>query len=372
MLVKKILPYMFLLILTGYSLTGAEVVTFLNLGSGYSDNIFYDSLQSEDSYTKAGGTIEFYPSSSIQISGYGQYSAYKTNNDLTNIYAGGSINVIPTSELSPVTIVLGGDFSFQQFGEYYRVYNQNSYKVQSQAIYKVGQKFVLNSRVSYSEVKYLNSDYGSRQGITLSGGLNFVPWGQNSLKFGVDSYLGSYKPQIQEANSGTNGRNNRGDDLTDYRLVDLSIRYSRPLNKRTGFSVTYENRKIRHQDNFMANDFELDNLSPFSNLWEGSGVSAYMKHFFPHQFTLVLSGGYLDKSFIDVVSYTDTTLTTIQTSSRDDQNIYIYTSLSKPIAIGDANILTPSVIVRYSSNSSSDPLYDYSGLSGMVSMNLKF
>ena len=96
-------------ILFAVTSSNGEIETSFNLGGGYNGNLFNDSLATEDSYSTFGGHINFYPSSSVQVSGFGQYSVYKTNNELSNIFGGGSIKIIPTGESSPVSVILSGE-----------------------------------------------------------------------------------------------------------------------------------------------------------------------------------------------------------------------------------------------------------------------
>ena len=123
-------------ILLAFSISNAEINAAFNFGGGYNGNIFRDSLATEDSYSTIGGHIDYYPSSSVQVSAFGQYNAYKTNNDLSNIFGGGSLKLIPTGEYSPVSIILGGEISFQEFGEYYRLYNQAGFIGDAKIIYR--------------------------------------------------------------------------------------------------------------------------------------------------------------------------------------------------------------------------------------------
>ena len=128
-------------VLITFAISNGEISTAFNLGGGYNGNLFRDSLATEDSYSSFGGHINFYPSSSVQVSGFGQYSAYKTNNELSNIFGGGSIHIIPTSELSPVTVIFSGELSGQGYGGSYQLYNQNNFSTDALIVYNLSSKF---------------------------------------------------------------------------------------------------------------------------------------------------------------------------------------------------------------------------------------
>ncbi|MCP4703077.1 MAG: hypothetical protein GY865_00585 [candidate division Zixibacteria bacterium] len=361
-----------IIILFAFSISSGEINTAINIGGGYNGNLFNDSLVTEDSYSTFGGHINYYPSSSIQLLAFGQYSAYKTNNDLSNINGGGSIKIIPTSELSSISIIFSGELSHKGFGNFYSLYNQNNFATSARIIYQVASKFHIKSKVSYSAVSYINSDYGSRNGLTLSGGFNLIPFGTNSLNFNTAYYFGGYDQMPLDLDNSMGRQSNRTEEYDSYSLADITIRYSRPIGSRTGISVTLGRRYIQHDESFIVADFDVDYLSPLANLWSGPSGFVFIKHHFPKQFTLELKGGFKEKSFINAIEYSADEIETYQQSTRNDSFASFLISLSKPINIGSGNLLTPKVSVYYSSNRSTDDLYDYSNFSTSLSMNVRF
>ncbi len=359
-------------ILAAFSISNGEINASFNLGGGYNGNLFNDSLASEDSYSTISGNIDYYPSSSVQLSVFGQYSAYKTNNDLSNIYGGGSIKVIPTGEASLVSVIFSGEMSHQEFGSLYNLYSQNNFGTDALIIYQVAPKININSRVSYAAVSYFNSDYGSRNGLALSGGLNFTPFGSNSFNFMANYYMGRYDQMPTDLDSSPGGRSNRTDDYDSYSLTDISLRYSRPIGERTGVSVSLGQRYIRYDESFIVADFDVDNLSPMSDLWDGPSGSVFIKHIFANQYKLVLKSSYAEKSYIETTEQSTDEIILDQQNLRSDSFASFLISLSRPITIGTGNILTPTLSVSYSSNGSTENLYDYSGLSASLSMNIRF
>jgi hypothetical protein len=361
-----------LIILLAFNISSGEINTALNIGGGYNDNLFNDSLATEDSYSTLGGHISYYPSSSVQITAFGQYSDYKTNNDLSNIYGGGSIDIVPTGENSPISIFLSGDMFYQEYGGLYTLYNQKSFVSEGLIVFKAAPRFHIKSKVSFSTVSYFNSDYGSRNGLALSGGFNLIPLGTNSFNFNASYYRGKYEQIPIELENSSNGRGNRTEDFDRYSITDISIRYSRPIGARTGISVTLDQRNIWHENSFIVTDFDVDNLSPLANLWSGPSGAVFVKHIFPHQYTLVINGRYVEKRFVDAIEYSREEMVTYQQDSRYDANQSFLISLSKAITVGSGNILTPMISVIYSSNSSTYDLYDYTSLSASLSMNIRF
>jgi len=118
-----------------------------------------------------------------------------------------------------------------------------------------------------------------------------------------------------------------------------------------------------HLDNDLAPvGYSIDYLSPWSDMWEGSGFTANLKHIFPKQFTLEVSGAYFDKQFVDVEEISGDGTELIWQGERIDQMFTATTVVSKAVNLGDRQLIIPSVTLAYRHNESTIRYLGYEGL----------
>ena len=369
---KKLIIIMTTTGLMAASGINAEVVTAVNIGGGHQGNLFNDSLSVSDSYTSFGADIFIYPSSSVQIAGHGVYNAYKSIEGLSNFNGGGSIMIIPTEATSPVSLMLLGEVTHRQFGELFSLYDRTAFTGSAAVGYWPAGFIMLKSRISYMAENYENSDYSSSRGIEVVGGFNITAFGSNAFDAEVGFTRRLFEQLPLEEVSSANGRSGQDDNVGTFSTIDYSLRYSRPLGERTGLKITALHRQLYYSEYRSVACYTIDYLSPWAQLWHGSGISAGIKHIFNHQVTLAINGEYINKSFIDAIDYGADETEGYQLNPREDTNLALYAALSKSISVGSGARLVLTTKIGWTENSSSYDLFDYNAFSASISINMKF
>ena len=350
----------------------AEVVTTVSLGGGYQGNLFNDSLSIGESYSSIGGDIKLYPSNSVQITGEGTYNAFSSTKDLSNFLGGTSVMFIPTSETSALSVMFTGQLSYRGFGILYELYNRSSAGASGAFGYRLLTSLQIQSRVSYSGTNYLKSDYGSNRGFEVAGGFNLTPYGSNSLAFEVGYSRFTYDLAKYEESGNSNSSQRVTTNSQAYTSTGLSLRYSRPLGERTGISMSFGHRLSQLDDALAITGYSIDYLSPWGELWDGSSISANVKHFFPGQVTVEINGAIYDKAFVDVIESDSLLAESFLLKSRQDDLATTSITISKAITVGENNLLTPGLNLGYTHSQSTLDEYDYGDISAYFSVKMRF
>ena len=369
--ISTIISFALLLSLTTQT-SHAETVVEGLVGGGYQGNLFNDSNLTSDQYATFGMTITHYPSGSAQLSGTGRYNKFADYSDLSNFTGEFSGMVIPTSENSPLTLALSGSVATQSFGLLYQLYDQTSARAGLELDYALTQRVHARLSGSYDNNDYRNSDYGSNRNLDLSAGLATTIGSANSVVLRFDF---SHRSFDQPAVNGSPGNLTltSGKETTEtFDATGALIRFSRPLGERTGINLSAGMRTLHFDHDLTVLGYTIDYLSPWADLWEGGSVSVGLKHFFPSQLILELSGAYYDKQFVDVVELSDVSNETYWQDGREDKLATAGLSLARPITLKAGGMLTPSVFVGYRNNVSTADQFDYDNFNGSFSLKVEF
>lgn len=347
----------------------AEVVTEAYIGGGYESNLFNDSNATSDQYATLGANLKYYPSGSLQLTGAARYNAFSTYTDLSNFTGELSATFVPTPVNSPFTMSIQGSFAGRTFGTTYQLYDQTAISAGVNASYRLTPKLHVLSSVSYGADEYTNSEYGSSRSLDASAGLNATLPGSNSLAVGFDyTHRALEQADLLTDNPGHGQQANSNDNSDYFDLTGVRVRLSRPLGQRTGISLSVGHRQLHVDNNFTALGYTIDYLSPWADLWQGLSISGSVKHFFPHQFVVELSGAYFDKEFVDVLELDDEGTETYWADSRDDRLTVVNLKFSRPISLKDNTSMTPTVQLGYRRNESTVGYFDYEDLTATLSL----
>jgi len=348
----------------------AEVVTEAIIGGGYQSNLFNDSNSIGDQYVTFGTDLKYYPSASAQFSGAARYNVFATYGDLSNLVGEASVTIIPTSELSALTLALGGNLSMRKFGTIYELYDQVGSTVGADISYRLTQRTHLQSSISYLNNSYINSDFGSNHSIDLSTGINATIMGSNAIAVRLD-YTRRFFDQPALTQEGTGYALLAGQDKTEtFGVTGILVRFSRPLGKRTGMNLSIGSRQLHVDNNLTVLGYTIDYLSPWADLWEGVSFSGNVKHYFPSQLITELSLAYYDKNFVDVVELSDVTSETYWQDARGDQLTTLSLTISRPISLQSGKMITPSFFLDYRNNHSSARFFDYENIRASISLRI--
>ncbi len=347
----------------------AEVVSELNLGSGYRGNLFTDSNAAGDTYAAAGYRLKYYPSASVEFTGGARYNAFAEYSDLSSLSGDASLTAILTPATSRFTFALNGQAAYRTFGQLYQPYDRASGSAAASLGYAVAAGVHLMGGASYTNSVYTNSDYGSSHGLDLTGGINLTVVGSNSVALRADYTRRWFdQPDI----SGTGNPTAGTDNSQMFEIIGLTARYSRPLGQRTGLSLSGGYRQLSVAGDYAVLGYTIDYLSPWSDLWEGQSVSASIKHIFPHQVKTEIAAAYYDKRFVDVIELDQGAGSFYNRESRDDILTTGSLTVSRPFLLKSGNLLTPTVSIGYRSNESTADYFDYNDAWGGLSLNVTF
>ncbi len=344
----------------------AEVVSELNIGSGYRANLFNDSNAIGDTYAAAGLRLKYYPSAAVELAAGARYNTYVEYRDLSNLAGDASITVIPTAAASRLTLALSGNAGFRSFGLLYEPYNQAHVAASFLLGYRLTNTLRLQGGATFTNTEYTNSDYGSNRSLDLSGGFNATLFGSNSLSLRAD-YARRWFDQPQLS---AGGMMTSGTETETFEIGGVTARYSRPLGARTGMSLSGGYRQLNVDAGYAALGYTIDYLSPWSDLWEGYSVSATLKHIFPKQVKLEMAAAWYDKQFVDVIELDANQGTTYARDSRDDNLFTSSVTIARPILLRNGKLLTPTLSVGVRQNQSTADYYEYDDFWGALSLNV--
>jgi hypothetical protein len=337
----------------------AGIATEATIDGGYLSNLFNDSNSIGDRYTAFGANMRYYPSSSVQISGAAQYSAFAAHSDLSNLAGETSIFYIPTSDSSAFMLALMGNLSIRKFGKIFELYNRVGNSLGADISYHLTHRVFLQTSLSYSNNNYINSEYGSNRSIDISAGLNTTILGSNAIALRLNYAHQSFDQSPLIQNGVGNGLLADRDKTESFDVSGLVVRFSRPLGMRTGINFSIGHRQLHVDNNFAVPGYTIDYLSPWSDLWEGTSLSSSVKHFFPNQLIAELSLAHYHKEYVGVMELSPDTGETYWQGNRSDQLTTFSINVSRPISLQRGKTITPSVFLGYWKNRSTAELFDY-------------
>ncbi len=349
----------------------AELITEAVAGSGYQSNLFNDSNSTGDTYASIGIGLKYYPSNSTEFKVGGAYNAFADNKDLSNFTGDLSFTIIPTPESSPFSVALKGGLAVRKFGVQYNLYNQVGVAVGADIGYRLTQKIYLQSSAEYLNNSYSKSDFGSNRGFDVTTGFNLSFLGSNSLALSFDySHRSLDQPSLVQDGE-VNSIIESSSQSDAFELTGMQLRYSRPLGERTGLKFSFGHRRLHVDNNYAVLGYTIDYLSPWSDLWEGSSLSAGLKQIFPHQIIANLSFAYFDKSYVDVIEFGDTDIESYWIDTRDDQLSTLSLSISRPVLLPSGKQLTPTLYLGYRNNQSSIEFFDYEDIQASFTLTMR-
>lgn len=359
---KKTLLVICLFLIPPMTQTNTDVLSTLELYSGYHSNIFYDSMQVDDIYHMIGGHVSVYPDPSTEILFSGSYSYYMDNRDLSNLSGRISLSYMPTDEFQSLSLLLQTGLYGKYYGTLFEIYNQNG--IEGNALFQYGLSNTLrlksSSYVSY--ISYPNSYGVSDLYYGVSGGFNWTFLKTNALDFETYLYRRSYTEKELRRH---------GESRDDFDFLEYNLRYSRPLSKAIGLSLSTLYRDLKNNTEFNISGYTIDNLSPWASLWDGYIFTANLKSYLPKQYTLELSASYNDKEYVKNIDYTDSTISNTETYLRTDQNRSVELKLYKTI-LTEKSIITPTLQLLYINNSSNMSYYGSETISVNLSTSISF
>ena len=363
-----------LLLLLGLIVPGAfaETITESSISTGYTGNLFNDSSAADDYYSTFNLELKNYHKEIMAFTIAGQYNRYYQYQDLSSVTGGTSLTIMPLDKTSPMTLAFAGQIAYQKYGAIYALYDNVGASVAANFTYRVSQRFYFLSGISFLHNTYTNTDYGSNQGFLLASGFHLTPFGSNALSINAEFSRKAYEqPVTVISGNGNSGENTIAKNET-YDIAGLTARFSRPIGKRTGISLSGGYRHVEIDNDFSVQGYSIDYLSPWAELWEGGSLSGTVKHFFPKQITTEITAAYYDKNFVDIIELDELLNATYPGESRVDRLTTISASFSRPFVIDHTALLKPTVFIGYRHNNSTIEKYTYDTMRFSLALNLVY
>ncbi|UCD62608.1 MAG: hypothetical protein JSW34_07505 [Candidatus Zixiibacteriota bacterium] len=362
--------------------TRAETVPEVTFRGGYTDNLFNDSASLNDSYTAISPRLNIYPSPSSQITLGAAYTAYFEESELSNFSGDAGFTIIPTAIDADLNLMLSGGLSGRRYGSRYDAYNNYGLNGGGAFNYRLRPDLILRGGASAALSDYTNSFSGDSKTWNVFGGLNMTVLGSNSvnLQLGLDykqfEHPASWQDDVQRGRD----RSENATVTSDFGILRYSIRYSRPWGKRVGLGGFLTLSEFVEEADSVIYGFTIDYLSPWSSLWEGPTLGAYIKSYPGKDFIVEGGFSYIDKEFVknlEVVTYEDPNDSTLLVTDfvlqqRSDQRFNLYVRLQRPISASSGTLIKPMVQLAWVDNKSNQGLFEYSYFDINLSVNVRF
>ncbi|MCP4685953.1 MAG: hypothetical protein GY867_10995, partial [bacterium] len=376
--------------------------------TGYSENLLRDSSDLADTYRQANLALKLYPVSMAEISLTGNYTFYDAIPGLSNFVGGGGFTIIPLRESSPLSVYLSGNFSKRSYRLGNAEARNDEYNTTDlDAIVSVGYRLRPNLRIraagAYKTTLYEETDYTDSSVTPVSTtsiqhvddksefefltGLNWTLPGSNVLDIEAGYMQAGFQRVDPEHTSAV--ELDRGDTVAYNLLIDggdlktwyISPRWSRPLGKRSGFSVTFSHRRLVDQnDSTAVYGYSTGLQSPWVGSYEGNAIQVNVKTYLLEKVVVSAGYGYQDKTYIDVLEMTTARVGPRVFSylnwlhgwhERSDQIRQARLSLKVPVPTRGGLVVEPSLNFKYTSNSSTVAVYEYSDFTISSGINIR-
>jgi len=407
----KTLIVAIVLLLTGSAQADLGFAAFeAGINAGHTENLLQDSSDIADSYRSANLALSLYPVSIAEIKLTGNYTFYDGVPGLSNFVGGGGLTLIPLSTSSRFSIYFSGNYRKRDYREgNIEVRNDEYNTTDIDGIVSFGYRLRPNLRLRaaalYKATLYEKTDYidstisppatASIQHVSdktdrdFLAGFNWTLPGSNVLDIEAGYMIGN----LQEVDPEQQGliELDRGDTVAYNFLIDgghlkawyISPRFSRPLGKRSGFSITYTHRRfVDKADSTVVYGYSTGLQSPWVSSFEGQAIQINFKTYMLEKMIVTAGFGYQEKTFIDVLemarvkrSGSGEVVIVLNKlygwNERSDQQRRAYFGIQVPIPMRGGLVLEPSLNFSYTSNSSSVEVYEYSDFRITSGINIR-
>lgn len=358
-----------------------SILADFSISGGYTENLLNDSSDIGDSFSSYTGKVRFYPFPALEVSGRTGYTYYGDQYNLSNFDGGVGVVYIPTRDESPFSLYVAANFDGRRYRQEFQAFDENSFDATVSAGYRVSPTLATRIGIVMRSTAYISSESGDKSSWEAFTGVNFTPYGRNSLD--VELGYGTARYNYIRLRS--------PDPPWDY-LIDvpgpesllrggglqslyLAQRYSRPLGFKTGLNITYMFRTFMNSEDGLVYGASIGLLSPWTSVWEGHSITINLKSFLIPTVMLTTGAGYWEKTFFstvegqDVLPYLeDTFIIIVRPVGRADVQRKFYLQLQRPVST-PLGVLQPNVRVDYVDNDSTNDLFDYSGFSISVGLS---
>jgi hypothetical protein len=377
----------------------------------FAENLQNDTMDVSDTYSTFNGSLNLYPLPSLEVSLMYDYSGYSDQNYLGNYSVGGCFKFVPIPVESRFGVYIFGNFNGRRYALTAPSFDNNTFDLTGAAGYRVTDWSRIRGGIAYRSVGYLANDWSDQESIELFAGANATLPLSNVFDIEIGYSFASYE-RVTQGDSvfiPVEGRGWEhmiegaagGDALNlyypsaDLKSFHLSPRFSRPLGSRTGMSVTYTYREFKDTDDAMVRGADFESLSPWLTVWHGQSVSVNVKTYLIPGVIASVGFGYFEKTFLKTLEQHDLAAKRAEWDARyeedpennvrlykweqylplievcEDISRQVFINVQKPLVLSPNLVVEPSLNFQYRSNSSHHPLYNYSGATITLGVNVR-
>ncbi len=369
-----------LLALPAVSLGQMDLLGELSVSGGYTQNLLNDSSDVHDSFSSYSGSARFYPLPSLELNGNTSYTYYGKYYNLANLTGGVGFIFIPTKDESPFSLYLSSNYDGHRYREEFQAFDNNTFDATVSAGYRLLPALSVRAGYSWRTTAYLYSQSGDKEDWEVFSGINFTPYGRNSLDLEVGfgnaryyfvpvSHWGPPYDLVFDVSSPDALL--RGGGLQS---LYVAPRYSRPIGFKTGLNVTYTYRTFLNSQDGLVFGTTIGLLSPWTSVWEGNSVAINIKSYLIPTVTFSAGFGYWEKTFLSTLEdyypgdSRNPGYAIIKPIPREDNARKFYIQFQRPFRTFIGTV-QPNIRIDYVDNNSTNELYDYSGYSLSVGLS---
>jgi hypothetical protein len=227
--------------------------------------------------------------------------------------------------------------------------------------YELGEITLLRAGMRYQSSPYLRSENSDKESAEIYAGLNQTLPANNCLDIEVGYGIMDYK-FIDPTRTFVSMTNPEGALVGGHlRSFYVSPRLSRPLGRKTGLNLTFAFRSFMNTGDETVFGSSVGLLSPWTSVWEGTSVAATLKSYLIPQLISSAGIGYWNRRHLETLE--NDQFPAVVGKTRDDDQIRIYLQIMRPILLKSGALIQPRLQLDYTSNNSTNELFDYSAFS---------
>jgi hypothetical protein len=353
----------------------------LNLSGNRTSNLVDDSSETYDGYFVNSARLNLYPIPFGEILVKGEYSYYNRTEAIRNYMLGAGLSVIPIGDTAGTAVQLSFDFETRDYESDSLNFNTtDDWTITTAVGHRLRPTTHIRGGVTFRKKHYSGSDVDDKNTFEIFTGVNLSMFGSSSLDIEAGVILGNlvYVDHIRYLEESSfppprairPGQYYSDSAASDGSLSELWIapRYAFRVAEHTGISLSLFHRSFMHlPDNSAIYGFSVT-TSPWSNEYEGNGVTLMVKSYIVPR--LILSGGlgYFDRRYIDHLEKVnlnpldpDVRQLTIPRSvmPREDEQFKGYLAFQLPFTDRRGLFVEPQLQLEYTDNSSTISVYEY-------------
>ena len=370
------------------SFYSAEFLTGVNS----TNNLFNYYSDSSDTYATSKLSVNLTPVSFGEINLFTGYTKYNKNNYLSNLNYGAGLTLIPLSDSLPLTLYI--NMTYQKYS-YRDVLTTTSSEFSDRdaggmisLAYQITDLTNFRLGYSYSLLGYASDSVTDKKSNSLFAGMNFSLFGSNSIDieggYSFEKY--DYLPEYDSVFHRTYGIDNKNGYLllenADLKSIYLSLRYSRPISRKTGLSLSFAYKNFSEfQDSALILGSSTGYLSPWLSSYDGNATLIKIKTYSIPYAIINLGFGFWNSSYLKTLEselvYSELLEEYVYTThtrngrDRNDDKYRLFMSVAVPIVKSSGRLFEPSLNLDYTDNRSTIENFTYTDFTISLNLNIK-